>query len=879
MPNEISQRGIGNIALSDIRDSNITLNLAKKSSLPYPFKLIWKVHQLFGRSDRSEAFAPSLKEFREGLVHRSILSDKVEARLATHGWAWVRGRGAAGKTVLAIQIALGYEAKSYPAYYLNLATTEVEIAEAFDALTAFTNEQVLFIIDNVHLNEDFAREVFDFWQENARGSLLLLLGRATTLTDERGLSNPLEDLQAEALTLTVNPDDLTGVFHRIARKIPFRTATFPTPPAIMLQQWQKLFGGDLIAFSAAVARRINQLTMSDWQLQPQDAANYVREQYLDKANEAERTNLLRMAVVAELEYPMPVDQIYRTDMRDLLRSGVAYRAATSRNGKHDYYHLIHAGLGELLLTALGYSTERLIEFKTIQLCSIVQQSPFIGENLIRALEVANRKQEAITVLQSIVELDQSTLSAFYTLGFQSLPMSCERLVSFGLLSTYEIDQKLSKQPLALSQAALRTPLGDLVTFLNYAERKLPLVFAELQRTLAQPDQLSALNQAALRTPLDSLVTFLNYAERKLPLVFAELQRTLVQPEQLSALNQAALRTPLDHLATFLNYAEVKLPLVFTELQQSLAESQSINILAQTACRAGFTQLLGFLRSTDIAFEVLAAIDREEWDRVRLTPESVLPDFFHSLSKELQRLGKPELAEAPARALIHSAVPQHWHTHVIMLLHLSQVLRLGQAAGTVAITQFLDRIVTPHWLEQQYTNASSGSIASTLFGIWGNCEYFVFDYFRLSSLTSRLNAEMKKLSKRAPEDISAALQLLGTSTLLGVKANNAHAKWPEQVRDTIRFAAPRAGMLTIGYIQIQLWLGLREMARLRSDRVVVPAKAGEQILTLWKNSKGYNDKQQRLNIWMIDWLERCKKSDWVLVPDNSQLITPAIINSG
>ena len=57
-----------------------------------------------------------------------------------------------------------------------------------------------------------------------------------------------------------------------------------------------------------------------------------------------------------------------------------------------------------------------------------------------------------------------------------------------------------------------------------------------------------------------------------------------------------------------------------------------------------------------------------------------------------------------------------------------------------------------------------------------------------------------------------------------------------------------------------------MARLRSDPVQVPALAGEQILTFWKNSTGYNDKQRTLNAWMIDWLEECARFNWVLTRD-------------
>jgi hypothetical protein len=132
--------------------------------------------------------------------------------------------------------------------------------------------------------------------------------------------------------------------------------------------------------------------------------------------------------------------------------------------------------------------------------------------------------------------------------------------------------------------------------------------------------------------------------------------------------------------------------------------------------------------------------------------------------------------------------------------------------------------------------------------------------------------MRILDRLTAEYLSGALELLGSCALIGVNADKADVRWPRitQVHEAMSFIPPRPGSTTIGYIQVQLWLGLREMARLRPDRVMVPATASKQILTLWKNSTGYNDKQQALNDWMIDWLERCARSNWLLVPDQTPL---------
>jgi hypothetical protein len=67
-----------------------------------PFRVIHD-SQLFGLATRLGAFAPTKEEYHGGLVHRADLVDVAKQRLEHSGWAWIRGRGAAGKTVLAIR--------------------------------------------------------------------------------------------------------------------------------------------------------------------------------------------------------------------------------------------------------------------------------------------------------------------------------------------------------------------------------------------------------------------------------------------------------------------------------------------------------------------------------------------------------------------------------------------------------------------------------------------------------------------------------------------------------------------------------------------------------------------------------------------------------
>ena len=324
------------------------------------------------------------------------------------------------------------------------------------------------------------------------------------------------------------------------------------------------------------------------------------------------------------------------------------------------------------------------------------------------------------------------------------------------------------------------------------------------------------------------------------------------------------------LASFLEYAERKLPSLSKILTDRLGGQRLLILLQELACRAPLDSLLKFLQTVAIAPAVVLAIDRDEWDKSRSVDNSEQPSYFPALSGVLRRLGKPELAEAPARALISAAKPQHWHVSGLGLHHLSHVMRLGRMVGTETVLRFLVRIVTPAWLERQYGKAPSYGIAAALFGLWGYHEQSILDHFRIEALKSRVTAEMKSLNTLTPENLSSALQLLGCSALIRVCVDKSQVGWPnaDQVREAIRFAAPRGEMVTIGHIQIQFWLGLREIARMWPGRITVQAELGNQVLTLWKNSTGYTDKQNALNVWMIDWLERCAQSGWMLIPDHT-----------
>ena len=88
---------------------------------------------------------------------------------------------------------------------------------------------------------------------------------------------------------------------------------------------------------------------------------------------------------------------------------------------------------------------------------------------------------------------------------------------------------------------------------------------------------------------------------------------------------------------------------------------------------------------------------------------------------------------------------------------------------------------------------------------------------------------------------------------------------------LELRVPDSELTTIGHLQVQLWLGLREMARLRAARVTASPPLSEQILDLWvatqdvETGKALPPHVRDLNAEMIVWLRQCKADSWRLVP--------------
>jgi hypothetical protein len=462
--------------------------------------------RIFGRGDSA---VPDIKEYLQGKVHRCKQVDQVESLLLTKGCALVRGVGASGKTVLAAQVALGRFFSHAPVYYLDL-TVEQDLGQVLEAMTLRSDEQVLFIVDNIHLDEDVANAVFDHWTDYCFLSRLLMLGRVTT-TGATAVSSSSGIAELDAIELVSGTEELLGVFRRVYSKIT-GDENLSTPPETALLQWQSLFGGDLIAFSLAVMRHLGDFGRYQWELRADDAQEYVREKYLysREMSEAERENLLRVAVLSVYETLTPLEALNPHGLRESLRRGVVLRSEHGRN-RWVRYRLVHPGLGRLMLDASGATAE-----SPRVLCELVTTAPHCGGYLVNKLEATGKRALARYILEYLARSAEHR-SALLTAGsLMVLKTNVERLWDYHFSSREETEAVLGEAGARkhLISEALFSPFNFLVAFLEYAERKLPGANETVKQALCAEENRETIQKNALKAPLDLLVAFLEYAERE-----------------------------------------------------------------------------------------------------------------------------------------------------------------------------------------------------------------------------------------------------------------------------------------------------------------------------------------------------------------------------
>ena len=392
----------------------------------------------------------------------------------------------------------------------------------------------------------------------------------------------------------------------------------------------------------------------------------------------------------------------------------------------------------------------------------------------------------------------------------------------------------------------------------------------------------------MHTPLGDLASFLGYAEATPALkpVFEALAETLADAKHRAALTERASRTVLHLLVSFLGYAEAtpKLKPVFTALCEDLSKQQQLESLAASMAEQPLDGAVAVLRadvSQDLWRAVFAEVDAERWRAARSIEPAPKPYAFVAFQRIASELRRPELAQAPARRIVVASSAADWQQPAIGLHHLSHVVRLAMDAPADEMEAFLERVVCGDWLDRSYVSVSPGALAGNLLAFANSLDNSRSTWLRRDSLRQRIVREFSRVDDADPEAQAQALALLGAAAAIGAKVTAAGISWPSQrqLAAILAHRLPSPEWVILGPIQQQLWLGLYELACLRPRSPAVPPRLAEPMLALWI-ATAESDPGEQLpaevrarNARVIRWLERSRDAGWRLVTPDVPLVDP------
>ena len=312
--------------------------------------MIWAEDEQFLFGGTARLPRPSKADLLATEISDSVR--RAEENLRHYKFCWIRGPGGSGKTTLAAQIAARWLNEGRPVYYCRLRSgqTSANYDGLIDVMTALSGPNTLFILDDVHLDEETAATALESWPDGQ----ILLVGREVSsgglLGQER---DPLAKFVSKALTPRMDPRLFGRAFDFYANSVtpPLRGA----PHQEVLRRWFSIFSQNLPVFIFAL--QSNRSVVEDEirggasRLKPSHAIGYVRQFFYDPLSEGERRSLRRLAVAAEFEFGLRLPALDHVEPIVSIGQGLVRWVDETRR-----YELVHANLGRLILAATGHLT-------------------------------------------------------------------------------------------------------------------------------------------------------------------------------------------------------------------------------------------------------------------------------------------------------------------------------------------------------------------------------------------------------------------------------------------------------------------------------------------------------------------------------------------
>ena len=249
------------------------------------------------------------------------------------------------------------------------------------------------------------------------------------------------------------------------------------------------------------------------------------------------------------------------------------------------------------------------------------------------------------------------------------------------------------------------------------------------------------------------------------------------------------------------------------LVETLLEPAVLRDLAHRLSRSRVRERVGFLVPHPVVARVLDEVGQTRWQTPELTREIVeRPVLFPPLARRLLVVGYGSWANPIGCAIVDQEPGRSWESSRLRLAHLSHVLRVARESTPERRRGFVERLGGADWIERRIATDIASELPPSLWSIWHFAPE-VEDLVIPDALAQRL-AEV--LGSPYPDVwwLRTSLKLVGACALYAVSltACDVVALSSDAINKAVAGDGRQAGHLTPG--QLQVWLGLHELARLR-----------------------------------------------------------------
>ncbi len=298
-----------------------------------------------------------------------------------------------------------------------------------------------------------------------------------------------------------------------------------------------------------------------------------------------------------------------------------------------------------------------------------------------------------------------------------------------------------------------------------------------------------------------------------------------------------------------------------------------------------SMVASFLRKGD-ANTVLASFSAEKWDerQAHVLPESA--NVAVSAARFFERHGYRHFANIALKRLAQSEDLMLWSGSD--LGHLSHVLRLAELDDHER-RLLIDLLFDSGWITRACNGWNLGHLCGGVMSLANHLPTSLRTRFVCDDLAKRVDKELRgdfwidpyrgqyRFGFEGQDDevtapawlpdklLGRPVCLLGAYTGLGGYVPLRDISWPtglvERMFEGVRTSGDEGPM---GMYELQLWLGLKALADQQTGPHFIPAEEGDRFFAVLQRSIPPTVAAQHTQAKLLEWLTRCRLSEWRLL---------------